>query len=163
MKESVRTVVGQGAATLDLHMQMGTIKVATSMSTVGQHRAPSRCPVCSDDLVVTTLGCPGCGTQLSGAFSTCAFCRLDDADLAALRVFLVSRGNLKEFQQHLGVSYPTARLRYAELLERLGLHEHAALAPDPDLGDPAQVMRDLAAGSLTVDEAEALLSDGRTS
>jgi hypothetical protein len=130
------------------------------------HRPPSRCPVCGDDLVVTQLGCPGCSTQLSGGFATCNFCRLDDADLAALRVFLVSRGNLREFQQHLGVSYPTARLRYAELLARLGLHEHGQTA-DAELDasdiEPALVMRDLAAGTLTVDEAERLIKDGRNS
>ena len=139
--------------------------------TPSMHRPPSRCPVCGGDLVVTQLGCPGCSTQLSGGFTTCSFCRLDDADLAALRVFLVSRGNLREFQQHLGVSYPTARLRYAELLARLGLHEHGASAAavldpsdiDSGLTDPVLVMRDLAAGTLTVDEAERLITDGRNS
>jgi len=130
------------------------------MSAPATHRAPSRCPVCSDALMITTLGCPGCSTQLSGAFSTCAFCRLGDIDLEALRVFLVSRGNLREFQQHLGVSYPTARLRYTELLGRLGLHEHEPARPIDC--DPSLVMRDLASGAITVDEAEIILKDGRT-
>jgi hypothetical protein len=110
--------------------------------------------VCSDDLVVTELGCPSCSTRLSGAFSTCRFCRLDDDDLEALVVFLRSKGNLKEFQQHLGVSYPTARQRYVDLMGRLGLDDVPAPAVDRD-----QVLRDVAEGRLSVDEAEALLTE----
>jgi hypothetical protein len=110
--------------------------------------------VCSDALRITELGCPTCATRLSGLFSTCRFCRLDDTDLEALVVFLKSRGNLREFQQHLGVSYPTARVRYAELMERLGLGEPA----DAPL-DREQILRDVAAGRLSVDDAEALLTD----
>ncbi len=116
-----------------------------------RHRPPSHCPVCEHSLVTTGLGCPDCGTAVTGAFRPCAFCALDDADLETLRVFLVSRGNLRELAAHLGVSYPTARLRYAELLDRLGM------APaDVDV-DREQVLADLAAGRISVDDAEALL------
>jgi hypothetical protein len=121
----------------------------------GPHRAPSQCPVCSERLTVTELGCPSCGTTLGGAFTTCAFCQLSDDDRRALEVFLRSRGNLKEFQSHLGVSYPTARQRYADLMGRLGFTDGAA--PDAVV-DREQVLRDLAAGRITVDDAEAILS-----
>ena len=123
-------------------------------SELGTHAAPATCPVCSGDLRITELGCPNCSTRLSGVFSTCRFCQLDDTDLDALIVFLKSRGNLREFQQHLGVSYPTARVRYAELMGRLGLGEPA----DAPL-DREQILRDVAAGRLSVDDAEALLTD----
>ena len=93
-----------------------------------QHRALSDCPVCGDRLVTTRLGCGSCGTELVGQFAPCPFCALDDPDLEALKVFLVSRGNLKELQSHLGVSYPTARARFNDLLERLGWLAEAGLA-----------------------------------
>lgn len=95
------------------------------------HRALTDCPVCGDRLVTTRLGCQGCGTELVGQFAACPFCALDDADLEALKVFLVSRGNLKELQSHLGVSYPTARARFNDLLDRLGWLDEA----DPDTQD----------------------------
>lgn len=120
----------------------------------GVHAAPATCPVCSDDLRITELGCPNCATRLSGNFATCRFCQLDAADEQALTVFLRSRGNLREFQQHLGVSYPTARVRYAELMARLGLGE-----PDAGPLDREQILRDVAQGRLSVDDAEALLTD----
>jgi len=72
----------------------------------------------------------------------------------------MSRGKPREFQQHLGVTCPTARPRYTELLGRLGLHEHEPARPIDC--DPSLVMRDLASGAITVDEAEIILKDGRT-
>ena len=103
------------------------------------HRAPADCPVCGDPLVTTRVGCASCGTELVGQFAPCPYCRLDGADQELLRVFLTSRGNLKELQGHLGVSYPTARARFNDVLERLGWlaeadAEGAAADPGPAAG-----------------------------
>lgn len=86
-----------------------------------RHRPPRDCPVCSQRLEVTQLGCPSCGTGLTGRFRPCEFCGLDEADHDVLRVFLASRGNMKDLERHLGVSYPTARARFDDLLRKLGL------------------------------------------
>jgi hypothetical protein len=116
------------------------------------HRAPTHCPVCTDELITLRLGCPTCGTEVSGAFVSCNFCRLSELDLSTLQVFLRSRGNMREVQTHLGVSYPTARQRFAELLQRLGLGEGA----DPVVS-AEEVLAELAAGRLSVEQAEELL------
>jgi hypothetical protein len=115
------------------------------------HRPPRDCPVCSTRLALTRLGCPSCGTELSGGFVQCAFCGLSDDDLKLLRVFLTSRGNMKELERHLGVSYPTARQRFADVLGRLGLEEQAPAV------DRESILADLAAGVISVDQAEARL------
>ena len=127
---------------------------AFGASSMPEHRPPRSCPVCSSDLVVTGCGCPECGTGITGAFRTCAYCGLSDDDLEMLRVFLVSRGNMRELERHLGVSYPTTRQRFADLLARLGLEDPAAASRRADRD---KVLADLAAGRLSVDEAEALL------
>jgi hypothetical protein len=116
-----------------------------------EHRPPRDCPVCSHRLALTRLGCPQCGTEISGGFAPCAYCGLSDEDLDLLRVFLVSRGNMKDLERHLGVSYPTARQRFADVLGRLGLEER------PVSVDRERVLADLAAGRISVDQAEALL------
>lgn len=136
------------------------------------HRAPTDCPVCGQHLVVTRLGCGSCGTELAGIFAPCEFCALSASDLDTLRVFLASRGNLREVEKHLGVSYPTARLRFSELLGRLGLAEPAAARPEPGAGGPArpedaaatpavdraEVLARVATGTLTAQEAARLLA-----
>lgn len=95
------------------------------------HRPPTTCPVCSESLITLRLGCPSCGTEVSGHFDSCRFCRLDRTDMETLEVFLRSRGNIRDVQAHLEVSYPTARARLAEVLDRLGLGSEQGPAPDP--------------------------------
>jgi hypothetical protein len=118
------------------------------------HHPPAACPVCSGELLLTRLGCEGCGTELSGSFEPCRFCSLDAADREMLAVFLASRGNMKDLERHLGVSYPTARARFDALLGRLGLGPPTAEPEAPELA----VLDELAAGSIDVDEALRRLS-----
>jgi len=120
------------------------------------HRPPRECPVCTSQLVVTGCGCPECGTGISGAFRMCSYCALSDDEVEMLRVFLVSRGNMRELEKHLGVSYPTTRQRFADLLAKLGLEDPATATRKADRD---KVLADLAAGRLTVTEAEQLLTD----
>lgn len=124
------------------------------------HRPPSTCPVCSESLITLRLGCPQCGTELSGHFDTCRFCRLGAADLDILEVFLRSRGNIRDVQAHLEVSYPTARARLIEVLDRLGMAEEptpSAQAESPGPEEVGAVLADLAAGAIDVEQAEELL------
>jgi hypothetical protein len=129
-------------------------------STSPAHRPPGDCPVCGAGLEVTRLSCGSCGSELSGVFESCGFCRLSDAERDLLRVFLVSRGNMREVERHLGVSYPTARQRYADLLAKLGL-EGAAGTSGTEGATPrvrrSDVLARLARGDIDVDEAADLL------
>jgi len=120
--------------------------------TDGVRAAPSDCPVCGSKLTLTRMSCRDCGTELSGAFETCEFCSLGKEDREVLRVFLASRGNMKDLERHLGVSYPTARGRFDALLAKLGLVDKAA--PDP----PLSTLEQLARGEIDIDEADRRLS-----
>lgn len=122
------------------------------------HQPPRDCPVCGDMLHVTRLACDTCGTELTGRFTSCAYCSLGAQDQKILSVFLASRGNMKELARELGVSYPTARLRYAELLSRLGIEEMGGVGAVTEPVDREVVLRRLAAGELDLDEATELLS-----
>lgn len=93
------------------------------------YHAPSECPVCGDTLITTRKGCLHCGTEIAGEFASCEFCNLNQADLDLLKVFLGSRGNLREVEKHLQVSYPTARARLDAVLGKLGLDGEAPTEP----------------------------------
>src|SRR5205823_1335506 len=107
------------------------------------------CPVCGKGLEITRLTCPSCHTELSGSFAACEFCSLTADDRALLKVFLASRGNMKDLERHLGVSYPTARARFDALLGRIGIEVARDAVPDPSL----DVLDALARGDITLDEA----------
>jgi hypothetical protein len=102
------------------------------------HDVIATCPVCSDELTVTRLHCRSCGTALEGEFGVGRFGRLDREQMRLLESFLRSRGNLKEMERELGISYPTVRGRVDALVRALGLS-------DGDTGADAEEI-DLEAG-----------------
>lgn len=110
--------------------------------------APRDCPVCGERLRLTRLSCRECGTEIAGDFEACEFCALGSEERQTLRVFLASRGNMRELERHLGVSYPTARARFDQLLVRLGI-ERAAAPPAARL----EMLEAVARGELPIDEA----------
>jgi hypothetical protein len=103
--------------------------------------------VCGGKLALTRLSCPDCETELSGVFESCDFCALDAEDREMLRVFLRSRGNMKELERHLGVSYPTARSRFDRLLARAGIEA------EPEAADRIELLESLSRGDIDVGEA----------
>lgn len=101
------------------------------------HDVIATCPVCTGELAVTRLHCAECGTTLEGRFGVGRFGRLDKDQLALLESFLRSRGNLRDMERELGISYPTVRNRVEALVRALGLADApAGAAPDP--AAPAQ-------------------------
>jgi hypothetical protein len=120
---------------------------------VNGHHPPHDCPVCGHQLALLRLGCPSCGTELSGTFRQCEFCALDEEERRILRSFLSSRGNMKHLERELGVSYPTARARFDALLDRLGLGRHE---PEPSR---EEILQALADGELDVDTAMSRLGE----
>lgn len=120
-----------------------------------EYRPPASCPVCDGPLSLTRLQCHHCGTELVSDFTPCAFCSLSDADLDLLRVFLASRGNLREVEKHLGVSYPTTRSRLTQLLVRLGLADSGAEVNGTLTRE--QVLAEVRSGALTPEEAAELI------
>ena len=125
---------------------------------MSERRPPHDCPVCGETLALTRLSCQACGTELSGDFQACEFCALSGEDRELLRVFLASRGNMKELQSFLKVSYPTARLRFDNLLAKLGLDkgglDKGGAQPESGSGDRVDILMALSRGEIDLGEAE---------
>jgi hypothetical protein len=126
------------------------------------HDVISTCPVCSGELAVTRLHCRSCGTTLEGEFSVGRFGRLTREQLVLLESFLRSRGNLRDMERELGISYPTVRSRVEALIRALGFgpRDGDEAADDQPVADAAgaaaerqQILERLARHEIGADEA----------
>ena len=100
------------------------------------HDVFATCPVCANELSVTRLRCGDCGTTIEGEFSVGRFGRLTREQTQVLESFLRSRGNLRDMERELGISYPTVRARVEALVRSLGFgprdEADAPVAPSAD-------------------------------
>jgi hypothetical protein len=121
------------------------------------YHAPSSCPVCGQTLEVTRLRCRHCSSELTGQFSPCRFCLLEDKQLQFVETFLRCRGSIKEVEKALGISYPTVRNMLENALNALGLGDKGG----PTAGrreDKQDILDRLSRGELSAEEAIAALS-----
>ncbi|MGH2349722.1 MAG: DUF2089 domain-containing protein [bacterium] len=121
-------------------------------------QAPGKCPVCSHDLEAVKLQCTSCGTVVEGHFELSRFNRLEPEQLAFLELFLKARGNIKEVERELGLSYPTVRARLDALLAALGY------AVEPERRSEVarkrrEILDALDAGTIRAEDALRLLKD----
>lgn len=101
------------------------------------------CPTCGGAMAVSELSCTVCDTVVRSRYTPCPFCRLSPEDLAFMLLFVRSRGNVKDMERELGVSYWTIRGRLNELITTMGLgsaeEEEPSPNPSPREGDGAGV------------------------
>ena len=130
------------------------------------HDVISTCPVCSSELAVTRLHCRSCGTTLEGDFSVGRFGRLSRDQMTLLESFLRSRGNLRDMERELGISYPTVRSRVEALVRALGFgargDDDEPDEPDTSSSAPAgasrqEILERLARHEITAIEAAAAI------
>jgi hypothetical protein len=115
---------------------------------ITKHPMPTRCPVTGEPLEVTRLRGPNSGVVIEGQFLPNEFALLDRENLDYLRLFVKVRGNLKEVERMLGVSYPTVRARFEQMLRALGYE-----APEPPGDSRSEVLARLERGEITAEEA----------
>ncbi len=120
-----------------------------------------KCPVCGDALVVSELHCHGCGTRISGGFELCRFCKLPPDQRSFAEVFIKNRGNIREVERELGISYPTVRSRLETLIRALGypVSQDSGRERDETMATEARkkILNRLEDGEITPQEAAKLL------
>lgn len=118
----------------------------------------SRCPSCGGELVVTRYECPSCSLRVEGRFERNRLARLSAEAQDFLLVFVKNRGNIREVERELGISYPTVRNRLNALIAELGLAEQTPWTPEELTAERVEILRELEDGKLSPSEAEALLN-----
>lgn len=103
---------------------------------------------------VTRLYCPTCDTAIEGRFDICKFCQLTDEMRDFVEIFLRSRGNIKEVERALGISYPTVRGRLDAVIRALGYAVEQGPTDDERTAEKRREVLDaLSRGELTAQEA----------
>ena len=122
-----------------------------------------RCPVCTGPTHIERLGCDAGGTAVEGRFSPGWLQALTKDQLAFVRVFLTSRGKIKDVEQALGISYPTVVSRLDDLVAAItGTPAAPTPVPAVDANRAARrqkILDDLQAGAIGADEAARLLRE----
>lgn len=113
-----------------------------------------RCPVCGEKMVVNRLECSQCGTAIEGKFELCKFCYLTKEQRDFLELFIRTRGNIREMEKELGLSYPTIRNKLDNLIAALGYE----VEKRPTV-DKKEILKKLESGEITVQEALKLLKE----
>lgn len=115
---------------------------------------PVACPVCASELVITRLQCPACGTEVAGSFRPGRLINAPEPHASLLELFLRVRGNAKELERELGVSYPTVRARLDRALAAAGLDQGAAgVSNDEKAARRSAILDELERGVIGAAEA----------
>jgi hypothetical protein len=121
---------------------------------MARREALGRCLVCDEVLDVTRLTCRNCETVIEGRFNTCKFCQLTAEQKSFVEVFIKNRGNIKEVEKELGISYPTVRNRLDTVIGALG---YAVDDSEDDAEEAAarrkEIIESLAKGEINADDA----------
>ncbi len=84
------------------------------------YKVISKCPICGSKLKVVKLKCKKCDTIIENEFEFSKFEGLAEEHLSFMEVFLKCRGNIKDVEKELGISYPTVRAKLEEVVLALG-------------------------------------------
>jgi hypothetical protein len=112
----------------------------------------THCPVCGEELTIIKLACNHCQTKIEGDFAQSAFCHLPGEQLDFVEVFLKCRGNIKDVEKELGISYPTVRNRLDSVLQALGYRGERS-EPRPDETSRQSILAALEKGDISSEEA----------
>lgn len=120
-----------------------------------------QCPTCGKDFEITELTCPSCKTIIRSRYGLCRFCKLSPESLRFIETFVRCRGNIREMERELGISYPTVRGRLHAVIAELGYEVEA----EPEVDEEERIARrkaildQLEKGEISPVEATKCLAD----
>lgn len=113
----------------------------------------SKCPVCNSKLFATRLKCKKCETIIENDFELSKFSYLSAEQLNFIEVFIKCRGNIKDVEKELRISYPTVRSKLDDVISALGYIP----SKTKDETNKLDILTKLDNGEITADDAINLL------
>lgn len=114
----------------------------------------SKCPVCNSKLNVIKLKCQKCSTVIENEFELSKLEYLDDEHIKFIEVFVKCRGNIKDVEKELGISYPTVRAKLDDVVSALGY----TVIKKPSIGSKT-IIDMLEKGDITPEEAIKMMKE----
>jgi len=124
------------------------------------NRIPEKCPICEEGLVVTEIFCPSCTTTFTGQFETqtSPLSRLNAKQLEFILTFIRCEGKFNRMEEELGISYPTLRNRFNEILLEMGIASSEGADSEEMKIDRMEILQALRNGEIDPSEAESRLN-----
>ncbi len=117
---------------------------------VSNKRIISSCPICgSDKIHISGVTCSQCKTHLETEVPVVPFLKLPAELQEFVIVFLNKRGNIREVEKVLGISYPTVNKKLNQVNQILGKASEQT--------SRLEVLERLERGEITAQEAAELL------
>lgn len=117
-----------------------------------------RCPICGKEMVITRLKCNSCEITLEGEFLANKLASLNSEEQEFLELFLRTRGNVKEMERILKISYPTVRAKLDSILRSIGL---IPVDEEEEKTRTREIIDKLERGEISVQDALKLLDEGK--
>ncbi|HLS22560.1 MAG TPA: DUF2089 domain-containing protein [Pseudogracilibacillus sp.] len=114
----------------------------------------NECPVCEKELHVVKLKCSSCHTTIENTFRFSKFASLSKEQLHFIELFLINRGNIKEVEKALNVSYPTVRAKLDNVINVLQKTKETS-----KISSAEEVLKQLEKGEINAEEAIRILSN----
>jgi hypothetical protein len=123
-----------------------------------EKRILQECPLCGTTLKVRVLQCPSCHSRIEGNFDPphSKIFSLSRRDVDFIELFVRVRGNIKEMEKALGVSYPTVRSMLDGIIERMGYPVKESF----DKKHRLDIIEQLEQGKISAQKAAELLETG---
>lgn len=119
------------------------------------YKVLSKCPVCSSRLKITKLKCTQCGTIIENDFELSKLEYLSNDQLKFMEIFIKCRGNIKEVEKEMGISYPTVRAKLDEVVAALGY----TVTRSKDMPASKDIIDMLEKGEITAEQAINMLKE----
>jgi len=103
-----------------------------------------QCPICNSTLEIIEYHCPNCDTVIRGKFGVSDLAMLSVKQQEFAKVFICNKGNIKEVEKVLGISYPTVKNKLNEITKIL-CPQTKQMSND--------VLDEIEKGNISVDEA----------
>lgn len=114
------------------------------------------CPICNSQFKVSKLSCNNCHTSLEGSFELSKFDYLTVDQKYFAEIFIKNRGNIKEIEKELGISYPTVRKNLDSIILALGYN--LTNEEEEESNSKKEILDKLNKGEISADEAVELLN-----